>query len=180
MKCLIFSDSHGKAEYMRRAMAKHPDAEAVFFLGDGLSDLELLAMGKNNIAFFAVRGNCDISPIALGREIEKLDYVWLMNKKIVFTHGDLYSAKSTAVILKLLAQEKEVDILLFGHTHTPFLSYINPRDGCARETKAESCEQQNLPKPFYLFNPGSIGSYPASYGILTLTEGEPLFSHGRL
>ena len=61
-----------------------------------------------------------------------------------------------------LAMDKNADIVLFGHTHTPELKYVSEYE-----------------KPFYLFNPGSIGSGKGSYGILTLTEGqEPLFSHG--
>ena len=46
MKCLCFSDSHGTSAYMRRALKMHPDAEVVFFLGDGLSDLEELTGEK--------------------------------------------------------------------------------------------------------------------------------------
>ncbi len=37
MKCLVFSDSHGNVSYMKKALRLHPDAEVVFFLGDGLA-----------------------------------------------------------------------------------------------------------------------------------------------
>jgi predicted phosphodiesterase len=40
MKCLVFSDSHGSSYGMLKALALHPDAEVVFFLGDGLSDAD--------------------------------------------------------------------------------------------------------------------------------------------
>jgi len=48
MKCLIFSDSHGNPTYMKRAIAKNPDAEVIFFLGDGISDAESLAVRESN------------------------------------------------------------------------------------------------------------------------------------
>lgn len=38
MKVLIFSDSHGKAENMLRAVSLHPDAEYIVHLGDGSGD----------------------------------------------------------------------------------------------------------------------------------------------
>ena len=45
-KILVFSDSHGTTHNMRRAIDMHPDAEVIFFLGDGLSDIELFIKDK--------------------------------------------------------------------------------------------------------------------------------------
>ena len=88
MKCLCFSDSHGTSAYMRRAIKMHPDAEVIFFLGDGLSDAEELIYDRTK-AWFAVRGNCDYVGTLGGNLVKKLDSVTLSGKKIVFTHGDL-------------------------------------------------------------------------------------------
>ena len=44
MKCLVFSDSHRNTRNMREALLRNPDAEVVFFLGDGLSDADLETM----------------------------------------------------------------------------------------------------------------------------------------
>ena len=49
MKCLCFSDSHGNSLGIRRALNMHPDAEVVFFLGDGLSDAENFIMDKSRM-----------------------------------------------------------------------------------------------------------------------------------
>ena len=57
MKCIVFSDSHRNTRNMREALRIHPDAEIVFFLGDGLSDADLVASGDNARAWFAVAGN---------------------------------------------------------------------------------------------------------------------------
>ena len=45
MKCLVFSDSHGDSRNMREALARNPDAEVVFFLGDGLYDADTVSTG---------------------------------------------------------------------------------------------------------------------------------------
>ena len=58
MKCLVFSDSHSYYYSMVRALKLHPDAEIVFFLGDGLSDIDYVAEHLPNAKFLAVRGNC--------------------------------------------------------------------------------------------------------------------------
>jgi len=94
--------------------------------------------------------------------VQKTAEIEISGKRIVYTHGDLYGAKYGTGGLEKLARDKNADIVLFGHTHTTELKYVSEYE-----------------KPFYLFNPGSIGSGQGSYGIMTLTEGqEPLFSHG--
>ena len=111
-----------------------------------------------------VRGNCDYSSIALGAPVEKTSSITLMDKRIVFTHGDLYGVKYGEEGLLRLAESRGADIVLFGHTHIPYEKYIPNEKGV------------------YLFNPGSIGapSYDkgASYGIIDLTEKGISFSHG--
>ena len=70
MKCIVISDSHGEALALRRILNMHPDCEVVFFLGDGLSDLEPYISNKN-IASFAVRGNCDRSFVLGDNAVKK-------------------------------------------------------------------------------------------------------------
>ena len=166
MKCLCFSDSHGSTYYMKRALDAHPDAEVVFFLGDGLSDAEMLSLSDVGRAWLCVRGNCDYRSFMSGEEVKKLDSITLMGKRIVYTHGDLYGAKYGTDGLLLLAERSEADIVLFGHTHTPFEKYFSTDRGGV-----------------YLFNPGSISSdysAPASFGVITLTDSGVLFSHCKI
>ncbi len=164
MKCLCFSDSHGRSSGIRRALLTHPDTEVVFFLGDGLSDILPLVSENRNIAWIFVRGNCDIFREIDSREAKTVDDITLMGKKIVLTHGDRYGAKYGYGELVALAKRTDADIVLFGHTHQPYESYYSEAE-------------------VYLFNPGSIGgAYPAptSYGIIMLTETGVLFSHAFL
>lgn len=83
MKLLVFSDSHGMPLYMRETLEKRRDVDAVIFLGDGQNDFQMMRALFPNIAFYSVRGNCDLGcadvPV---REILDLD-----GAKIFCTHG---------------------------------------------------------------------------------------------
>lgn len=165
MKCLCFSDSHGSPLNIRRALNMHPDAEILFFLGDGLDDLEPFLRDKNR-AILAVRGNCDRSAVLGDVIVKKTDEITIENRRIVFTHGDLYGAKYGLDGLRALAEEKRADILLFGHTHLPLERYIPTDEG-----------------GYYLFNPGSIGGgfgTNATFGVISISESGILLSHGAL
>ena len=71
----------------------HPDAEVIFFLGDGLYDAETLAARAGDKAWLVVRGNCDYSSVFRGAPASKTESITLMGKRIVYTHGDLYGVK---------------------------------------------------------------------------------------
>ena len=161
MKCLCFSDSHGDSYNIRRALSMHPDAEVVFFLGDGLSDLELFINDRRR-AFLAVRGNWDTSAILGDSFVKNVDEITLLGHKIVFTHGNLHGVKYGLDGAISLAKERKAEVLLFGHTHIPLEKYLSDEG-------------------IYLFNPGSIGGHRpigASYGVINITEEGILFSHG--
>lgn len=165
MKCLVFSDSHGTSAGMKRALRMHPDAEVVFFLGDGLSDFEELINDRSR-AYIAVRGNCDSSGILGDSMIKKTDSITLLGHRIFLTHGDLYGVKYGLDGIKRLAVDHNADLVLFGHTHTMLEKYIPTEEG-----------------GYYLFNPGSIGGgfrSRCSFGVINLTEQGILLSHGLL
>jgi putative phosphoesterase len=162
MKIIIFSDSHGSPYNMERALRMHKDAEAVFFLGDGLTDIDGIRLSDEARMWLAVKGNCDFRGIFMNAEAAKIEQITLEGRNIILTHGDMYDVKYGTEKIKSLAQSRKADIVLFGHTHQPYNEYV-PGD-----------------RPFYLFNPGSIGNHPYSFGVLTLSEGAVLLSHGSL
>lgn len=164
MKCLCFSDSHGSSYNIRAALSKHPDAEVIFYLGDGLRDIGDFASDRSR-AWLAVQGNCDYSALLGDIFVKKTDSITLMGKRIFFTHGDLYGVKYGLDGVKKLAIDHSADLVLFGHTHQPLEKYISTDEG-----------------GFYLFNPGSIGGgyEGASYGVINITDMGILLSHGRL
>lgn len=156
IKCLVLSDSHGRVDNLRRAVKRRPDVDAVIFLGDGLSDLEYLLPDIQS-PVLAVRGNCDFGREYLGRPVYKVDSITLADKKIIFTHGDLYGAKYGHDGLVRLAEQTDADIILYGHTHIKDEKYIDGK---------------------YYLNPGTVagGGLPATAGLLTLTDSGVLFS----
>lgn len=165
MKCLVFSDSHGTSFGMKRALRMHPDAEVIFFLGDGLSDFEELIYDRSR-AYIAVRGNWDVNGILGDNMVKKTDSITLMGHRIFLTHGDLYGVKYGLDGIKKLAVDLNADLVLFGHTHQKLEKYIPTEEG-----------------GYYLFNPGSIGGgfgIKPSYGVINLTEQGILLSHGSL
>lgn len=150
MKILVFSDSHSRASTMDKAIALHKNnTELVIFLGDGVKDLELIKHKYPSIAFFAVKGNCDL----LCSDVPKESVLDLDGIKVLVAHGDKYNVKYGLDTILYAALEKEVDAVFFGHTHIPH----------------DSCEYVNG-KRIQLFNPGSIGN-GGSYGVVNTSGG---------
>lgn len=168
MKCLCFSDSHGTSYYINKALALHLDCEVVFFLGDGLADIERVAVQHKNICFLPVRGNCDGTAEFLDTLVKKTETITLEGYRIAYTHGDLYGAKYGMGGLLRLADEMQADLVLFGHTHTATELYSETEKG----------------RGVYLFNPGSAGMGgfrgDASYGVILLSPTGILLSHGTI
>lgn len=166
MKCIVISDSHKSYENIARAVRKNPDADVVFFLGDGIYAVEEYAERFNSMAWIYVLGNCDRPTAINGQFVKKVERINLCGRKIVLTHGDLYGAKYGDGGLISLAEEEGADIVLYGHTHVPKEEYISERE-------------------IWLFNPGSLergaSDGKATFGLLTLSDsGDVLFSHGYL
>ena len=52
MKVLVLSDSHGAVHFLRRILDTEPEAEIVFFLGDGLSDIEKVKLALTEQGYY--------------------------------------------------------------------------------------------------------------------------------
>ena len=159
MKILVLSDSHSSMRFMRQCVERvQPDA--IVHLGDHYDDGLALAEEYPHIRMHQVPGNCDRFRCPPGTH-EILCYD-IGGVRIYMTHGHRHNVKYDLNLLLENAKSMKAAAVLYGHTHTPAIEYFS--------------EGEN---PFYLFNPGSIGSREGSYGIITLTEGQaPLFSHG--
>ena len=162
MKCLVFSDAHGYTPYIREVIRMHPDAEAVFFLGDGLREVDMLRLEYPDKFWIAVKGNCDFYSYFNDLPAQKTETVRIGGYTVTATHGDICGAKNGNRGLINLALKTGTDILLFGHTHSPYTEYVSDYE-----------------RPIYLFNPGSISESSGSFGIMTLGD-NVLFSHGQI
>ena len=171
---LIVSDSHYQphrfddiVEY-RQSLLKDGEVLEVIFLGDGLSGI-FQSRQYGNVILHAVRGNCDYDAIysPFG---EKMPFSSLINVggyKVFITHGHLFSVKSDKDEICREASRLGADIVMFGHTHTPFLEYI--KKGSAR----------GIDRDMTLFNPGALSGYDGCFGNLSLNEDGFLLSHGK-
>ena len=143
MKILVFSDSHGSRELMKRIVKKHKDIGVIIFCGDGHSDIENIQCDFPNKKYYCVKGNCDWNcnyPTMLT--------VTLANKKILVTHGHVHGVKQGLSRLIALGHNENADIMFYGHTHR-------------RVTTADS--------RMLVMNPGALCEN-GEYGIVDIDE----------
>ncbi len=147
MKVLVLSDSHGNIFNMIQAVEREAP-RMVFHLGDCWRDGERLHDRFPELPFEQVYGNCDY--FRGSREAEKL--LCLGDKRALLCHGHTYGVKQSLLAAGLAAEEKDLDLFLFGHTHKPLVDMRG--------------------KTLFL-NPGSIGDYARpTYGVVTLENGK--------
>ena len=145
MKILILSDSHGNLSNMEKAV-EQSSPRMIFHLGDCWRDGERLHERFPAIPFEQVPGNCDCRP---SEPAEKLLFV--EDKRILLCHGHTYGVKQSLLHAGYAAEEQNLDLFLFGHTHRPLVDMRG--------------------KTLFL-NPGSIGDpFRPSYAIVTIFNG---------
>ena len=117
MKILVTSDSHGNIRNLQKVVNQYGvNADVVVFCGDGpRGDATWLKENCTNSTVVAVRGNCDFGNCEL-RDVEMFN---VAGKNIMVTHGHLYSAKYGLEKLSYAGEEKNADIVFFGHTQIP-------------------------------------------------------------
>jgi phosphoesterase, MJ0936 family len=154
MKIIVFSDSHGNINNMKKVIDKTlPTTDLYIHCGDGLFEFNMLSEKYPECGFIGVKGNGDMFASA-----ELYDMIIdIDGYRTLITHGHRYYGD-----LLDIAKSRDVQIVLYGHSHAREYAY---RDG------------------IYLFNPGSIslprdGKLP-SYGVIETRKGI-LFSHGEI
>lgn len=159
MKFLVFADSHGKVNRMVDAIEMHKNnTDGVIFLGDGVNDIEYLKEYYPTLAFYYVKGNCDmLCGSVLTEQIITIDGI-----KILITHSHLYGSANRYEKLAERAYERGASAVFFGHTHLPADDIIEIND-----------------KSIKIFNPGSVG-YEGHYGILNTSGNVLVTSHTKI
>lgn len=100
------SDSHGDDTTIEHVAKKEGDA--YFHCGDS-------EIAEDNPIFqkmYKVRGNCDLDE-GFSKEVETT----IVGKKIWMVHGHRHNVKENLMTIFYEAQEKEANIVLFGHSH---------------------------------------------------------------
>ena len=153
MKLCVFSDSHGAADKLVSAVARERPA-LLFFLGDGERDLAAVRERFPSLAYYAVRGNCDL------RSDLSAELTCMVGGVAVFAaHGHRYNVKFEPGLESLTeaAREAGAKVALFGHTHEP----------CCVRHGGILC-----------LNPGSIRN--GDYAVLTIEGGNCTATRKRL
>jgi hypothetical protein len=141
MLIIVVSDIHRQTEVLDKIQAKHPTATLFLDAGDSeRHDFEIEP-------FQSVKGNCDFFIK------NKYRYVPVLNHGIYVIHGNNFPLNHDS--LATLAKSQSCDIIIHGHTHSPYYVYHNG---------------------VHILCPGSP-TYPrtkigATYGLIRLTEDE--------
>jgi len=124
-KILVLADTHKNFIGLDYILPKMKESDYVIHLGDNESDMDKYKkdLGKKLIS---VKGNCD-SMAPSSDKIMEIEGV-----KFLITHGNKYKVKNNMVNLTTEATIKEVQVVLYGHTHlaeistTDDIMFINP------------------------------------------------------
>lgn len=122
MKAIVMSDSHKNFNSIIRIMDREPDATHLIHAGDVQQDVDDIESVWPNLPLACVLGNNDY--FAPGVPFDRLFTIGAT--KFFLTHGHQYGVKHSLSLLLKKAKKLEVDVCIFGHTHTPFLEQ---RDG---------------------------------------------------
>ena len=136
MKILVVSDTHGHTKNLERVLEKVGDIDLFIHCGD-LEGGEDYIRALVDVPCYMVEGNNDwFSDLQREMEISVDDYrIWI-------THGNNYGASMGPERLLEEAAARNVDVVMYGHTHRPLIEY-----------------QDNI----VIVNPGSL-SYPRQNG----------------
>lgn len=145
MKILAFADSHTDIDTMFCVVTKE-SPDMVVHLGDHIADGMDLKNRFNDIPMHLVSGNTDGTYNNINEK-----FLNISNKQLFITHGHLYNVKSGMAEIYRKGSDIGADVVLFGHTHKPYLSYAGG---------------------IWLMNPGRIGRKSirthATYGIVRI------------
>lgn len=164
MVILVASDTHGKRDRLA-AVAARVRPDVVFFLGDGVRDLDAL---DDALPVRAVWGNCDFFGASdlPERRVEEIG-----GYRFFLAHGHRYGVKYSLEAAMLAAADAGADALLYGHTHIPFEKTLAAGSRIGGVT---------LQKPLLVLCPGSLGDADATFATITLQRGGMLAGFGKL
>ena len=138
MKIVILGDIHypsrtDSLEFLDVVKEEKPDL--IIATGD-YTEEEIIKELKSIAKFLGIKGNCDY--VELPSEI----CTEILNKKVLIIHSHEFGRGNINGLVEY-GKKLGVEVIVFGHTHKPYLGYI---DG------------------ILLLNPGSIsGAYPGDH-----------------
>ena len=157
MRIGVVGDIHGNLSGLERAIRAMGPLDRLLFTGDGYREL-VRAKLSLTVPVIGVEGNCDFSTEYPAEQLFELE-----KYKVLLTHGHRYGVKLGLTTIGMAALEKQVDLVVFGHTHLPL------------NTEWEGIK---------LFNPGTLCPERAyrgvTYGIIEIDGATMKLFHERL
>ncbi|KIR03299.1 putative phosphoesterase [Lachnospiraceae bacterium TWA4] len=119
MKIIVVSDTHGNCDNLVRVMETEKRADLLIHLGDLLCSPEEIKEIAGCPAQIIAGNNDFFSALDREKEFEIEGY------KIFMTHGHKYQVGLGTSYLRDVAHKKGADIVMYGHTHRPEVSFYN-------------------------------------------------------
>lgn len=120
MKVLIVSDTHGREQNLAEALEQTGPIDQLIHLGDVEGGAEHIRELAGDAPAAIIAGNNDFFCDLLNERIFTLG-----GHRIFMTHGHGYFVHSGTLYLKREARKKGADIVMFGHTHKPYMEEDN-------------------------------------------------------
>lgn len=120
MKVLIVSDTHGREQNLAEALEQTGPIDQLIHLGDVEGGAEHIRELAGDAPAAIIAGNNDFFCDLPNERIFTLG-----GHRIFMTHGHGYFVHSGTLYLKREARRKGADIVMFGHTHKPYMEEDN-------------------------------------------------------
>lgn len=120
MKVLIVSDTHGREQNLAEALEQTGPIDQLIHLGDVEDGAEHIRELAGDAPAAIIAGNNDFFCDLPNERIFTLG-----GHRIFMTHGHGYFVHSGTLYLKREARKKGADIVMFGHTHKPYMEEDN-------------------------------------------------------
>lgn len=148
MRILVVSDTHGRLRKFDTALGMEGPVDAVFHLGDIQGTEDYFELAAECPVYMVAGNNDDFSDLPLEKEVT------LAGKKIFMAHGHCQDVHAGTCRIVNEGIKRGVDIVMFGHTHVPYLY-----------------EEEGI----LVLNPGSLSfprqqNHKASYIMLEIDE----------
>jgi hypothetical protein len=138
MKILIVSDTHRLDGNLKKVIEKTEPLDMLIHLGDSEgSEVKIAGWVNEGCELEMVLGNNDFFS-----NLEREKEIMIGRYRVLLTHGHYYNVSLGVERLEQEARYRQIDIVMYGHTHRPFYE-VN--------------------KGLIVLNPGSL-SYPRQEG----------------
>lgn len=115
MRILVISDSHGNNKDVKQVIEQVGKIDMLIHLGDIERGAEYI-WELVDCETHMVKGNNDF-----GGALPATDTFFIGDKRVFITHGHRFYVGYGVDNLREYAKENEYDIVMFGHTHVPYV-----------------------------------------------------------